>query len=382
MGLVHFSHFLIFSFPNISVMEQINAVITGVGGYVPDYILDNEEMSQYVDTSDEWIMERIGVKTRHILRPEQGSGTSYLMTRAVRQLLEKTQADPASVEMIICATTTPDYHFPSTASIVAGNTGLKNAFGFDMEAACAGFLYAMEVAANYIRSGRYKRIIVCGGDHMSSMTNYQDRNTCPIFGDGAACVMMEATREEVGLLDGYYRVEASYEHLHMAAGGSAKMPSHETVDAREHFVYQEGRTVFKHAVTKMSDAVETIAKRNGLTKENITWLVPHQANVRIESAVARRIGIDEAHVMINIDHMANTSGGTLPLCLWEYEPQLKKGDKLIFTAFGAGFSWGSSYMVWGYDGAAEAQKSPAQFYKEGEMSREDWYRLRHSEKSE
>ncbi len=360
-------------------MEKINAVITGVGGYVPDYILDNEELSRLVDTSDEWIMERIGVKTRHILRPEQGSGVSYLFTRAVKQLLEKTQADPDTVEALICATTSPDYHFPSTASVVIGNIGLKNAFGFDMESACAGFLYAMELGANYIRSGRYKRIIICGGEHMSSMTNYQDRNTCPIFGDGAACVMMEATTEDMGLMDGYYRVEADYTHLHMSAGGSAKMPSHETVDAREHFVYQEGRAVFKHAVTKMSDAVEIIAKRNGLTKENITWLIPHQANVRIESAVARRLGLDESQVMINIDHMANTSSGTLPLCLWEYEPQLKKGDKLIFTAFGAGFSWGASYMVWGYDGAPEAAKSPAQFYKEGAISREDWYRLRGSE---
>lgn len=355
---------------------MINAVITGVGGYVPDYILDNEEMSRFVDTSDEWIMERIGVKTRHILKPEQGRGTSYLMIRAVRQLMEKRQVDPDSVEMVICATTTPDYHFPSTASIIIGNLGFRNAYGYDMEAACAGFLYAMEAGANYIRSGRYKRIIVCGGEHMSSMINYQDRNTCPIFGDGAACVMMEATTEEVGLIDGYYRVEHDFEHLHMKSGGSASMPSHETVDAREHFVYQEGRAVFKHAVTKMADAVETIAKRNGLTRDNIDWVIPHQANVRIESAVARRIGVDESHVMINIDHMANTSGGTLPLCLWEYEPQLKKGDKLIFTAFGAGFSWGASYMIWGYDGATEAAKSPAQFYKEGTMTREEWYKLR------
>ncbi|MBR4757663.1 MAG: ketoacyl-ACP synthase III [Bacteroidaceae bacterium] len=361
-------------------MERINAVITGVGGYVPDYILDNEEMSHIVDTSDEWIMERIGVKTRHILKPEQGSGTSYLMTRAVRQLLEKTQADPDSIEIVICATTTPDYHFPSTASLVIGNIGLKKAFGFDMEAACSGFLYALELGASYIRSGRYKRIIVCGGDHMSSMTNYEDRNTCPIFGDGAACVMLEGTTEEVGLMDGFYRVDGQgYENLHMAAGGSARMPSHETVDAREHFVYQEGRAVFKHAVTKMSDAVETIAKRNNLTKDDIAWVVPHQANVRIESAVAKRIGVDESHVMINIDHMANTSGGTLPLCLWEYEPQLKKGDNLILTAFGAGFTWGASYLKWGYDGAKEAAKSPAQFYKEGEMTREEWYRLRESE---
>ena len=358
-------------------MEKINAVITGVGGYVPDYILDNDEMSTIVETSDEWIMERIGVKTRHILKPEQGSGTSYMMIRAVRQLLEKTQADPASIELVLVATTTPDYHFPSTASLVIGELGLKNAFGYDMEAACAGFLFAMEAAAAYIRSGRYKRIIVCGGDHMSSMTNYTDRNTCPIFGDGAACVMMEATTEEYGLMDGVYHVDGKgLQHLQMKAGGSAKMPTHETVDNLEHTVYQEGRQVYKHAVLIMSNAVKAIADRNGLNKDNIDWVVPHQANINIETSVAGRIGIEEDHIMINIDHMANTSGGTLPLCLWEYEPRLKKGDKLIFTAFGAGFSWGASYLIWGYDGAPEAAKSPAQFYKEGEMSREEWYALR------
>lgn len=354
-------------------MEKINAVITGVGGYVPDYILDNEEMSTIVETSDEWIMQRIGVKTRHILKPEQGSGTSYMMVRAVRQLLEKTAIAPESVELVLVATTTPDYHFPSTASLVIGQTGLTKAFGFDMEAACAGFLYALETGAAFIRSGRYKRIIVCGGDHMSSMTNYQDRNTCPIFGDGAACVLMEATTEEVGLLDGVYDVDGTgYQHLHMAAGGSAKMPTYETIDAREHFVYQEGRSVYKHAVLNMSNAVKEIAERNGLNKDNVDWVVPHQANINIETSVASRIGIEEDHVMINVDHMANTSAGTLALCLWEYENRLKKGDKLIFTAFGAGFSWGASYMIWGYDGAPEAAKSPARFYQEGKISREEW----------
>ncbi len=334
-------------------METINAVVTGVGGFVPKYILDNEEMSHIVDTTDEWIMERIGVKTRHILKDDerQGAGTSYMMTKAVEELLAKTQADPDTVEAVICATTTPDYHFPSTASLVIGNVGLKHAFGFDMEAACAGFLYAMEVGAGLIKTGRYRRIIVCGGDMVSSMTNYQDRTTCPIFGDGAGCVMMEATTESYGLMDSYLRTDSHYEPLHMAAGGSAKVPSHETVDAREHFIYQEGRTVFKYAVTNMSDAVETIARRNHLTNDDIAWVVPHQANVRIELAVARRINVPAEKVMMNIDHMANTSGGTLPLCLWEYEPKLKRGDNLIFTAFGAGFSWGAAYMKWGYDGA-------------------------------
>ncbi len=355
-------------------MEMINATITGVGGYVPDYILDNEEMSTIVETSDEWIMQRIGVKTRHILKPEQGSGTGYMMTRAVRQLLEKTGVSPDEVDAVICATTTPDYHFPSTASVVIGQVGMKHAFGFDMEAACAGFLYGLETGANFIRSGHYKKVVVCGGDHMSSMTNYQDRNTCPIFGDGAACVMLEPTTEEgIGLQDGLYLTDGrGYENLHMAAGGSAKMPSHETVDAREHFVYQEGRAVYKHAVLNMSRAVTDIAKRNGLSKENISWLVPHQANINIEESVAKRLDLDTDQVMVNIDHMANTSGGTLPLALWEYEPRLRKGDKLVFTAFGAGFSWGASYLVWGYDGATEAAKSPARFYKKGAISREEW----------
>lgn len=358
-------------------MNNINAVITGVGGYVPDYILDNEEMSTIVETSDEWIMERIGVKTRHILKPEQGTGTSYMMIRAVKQLLRKTGVDPKSVDMVLCATATPDYLFPSTASIIIGACGLRNAFGFDMEAACAGFLFGLETAAAYIRSGRYKRIILCGGDHMSSMTNYTDRNTCPIFGDGAACVMMEATTEEIGLLDGYYCTNSKgLEHLCMKAGGSAKMPTHETVDNNEHTVYQEGRTVYKHAVLNMSSSVKTIADRNGLNADSINWVVPHQANINIEISVASRIGIPEEKVMVNVDHMANTSGGTLPLCLWEYEPKLKKGDKLVFTAFGAGFSWGASYMIWGYDGAVEAAKEPADFYKEGEISREEWYAKR------
>ena len=333
-------------------MEKINAVVTGVGGYVPSYILDNEEMSRIVDTTDEWIMEGIGVKSRHVLKPEEGRGTSFMMTKAVEELLQKTQIDPDTVDGLIAATTTPDYLFPSTASLVIGNVGLKHCFGFDMEAACAGFLYAMEVAASMITSGRHKRIIVCGGDNMTAITNYEDRSTCPIFGDGAGCVLMEATTEEYGLLDSFMRTDGKgYTHLHLQAGGSACPASHETVDQRLHYVYQEGRSVFKSAVTNMSDAVEEIAKRNSLTKEDIAWIVPHQANIRIEVAVARRLQVPEDRVMINIDHMANTSGGTLPLCLWEYEKQLKKGDNLIFTAFGAGYSWGASYMKWGYDGS-------------------------------
>ena len=338
-------------------MTKINAVVTGVGGYVPKYILDNDEMSRIVDTSDEWIMERIGVKSRHVLKDDerQGAGTSYLMTKAVQNLLEKTQVDPDTIEGIICATTTPDYLFPSTASLVIGNIGLKNAFGFDMEAACAGFLYAMEVGAGFICSGRNKRLIICGGDFLTSITNYQDRTTCPIFGDGAGCVLLEGTEEEYGLLDRYMRTDSHYDPLHIEVSGSAVRPTVENIEARRHFLYQEGRTVFKHAVANMSDAVEIIAKRNNLTNDDIAWIVPHQANVRIETAVARRINVPEEKVMINIQHMANTSGGTLPLCLWEYEPKLKKGDNLIFTAFGAGFTWGASYMKWGYDGSKFAK---------------------------
>ncbi len=364
-------------------MDKINAVITGVGGYVPDYILDNDELSTLVDTSDEWIMERIGVKTRHILKAPQGMGTSYMAVRAARQLLYKTAADPLSIDALIFATTTADYHFPSSAALVIGELGLTNAFGFDLEAACAGFIYAMEMATDMICSRRYQRVIVVGADQMSTTVNYHDRNTCPIFGDGAAAVLMEATSEPVGLIDSFLRADGqSLATLRMTAGGSACPATHATVDANEHTVYQEGRNVFKHAVTKMSDAVEEIAKRNNLTKENITWLVPHQANVRIESAVARRLNLDREQVMINIDHMANTSAATLPLCLWEYEPLLKKGDNIVFTAFGAGFSWGASYMIWGYDGAPEAAKSPAEFYKEGAITRDEWYAKRKQQATE
>ena len=358
-------------------MEKINAVITGVGGYVPDYILDNEEMSTLVDTSDAWIMERIGVKTRHILKPAQGCGTSYMMVRAVKQLLRKTGVDPASIDVVICTTVTADYHFPSTASIVIRECGLKAAWGYDQEAACANFLFGMEAAAAFVCSGRAKRVILCGGDQMSTITDYSDRNTCPIFGDGAGCVLVEPTTESVGLIDGYYRVDGQgHSNLLMKAGGSAKMPTHETVDGKEHVVYQEGRAVYKHAVLNMTSAVKTIISRNHLSPDDIDWLIPHQANINIERSVAERVGMATDHVMVNIEHMGNTSAATLPLCLWEYEPRLKKGDRLVFTAFGSGFSWGASYVIWGYDGAAEAGKEPAEYYEEGKISREAWYAKR------
>ena len=331
-------------------MEKINAVITGVGGYVPDDILTNDDIARMVDTSDEWIMTRVGIKERRILKGE-GKGTSFMGIRAVNELLQKTGAAPESIEAIVCATTTPDYHFPTTASIIAYNTGCKNAFTFDVQGACAGFLYALETASNYIRSGRYKRIIVVAGDNMTAITDYTDRNTCPLFGDGCGAVLVESTTENIGVMDTILRTDGSgFEHLLMKAGGSAYPPSHETVDRREHFVYQDGRYVFKHAVSNMADVAAEIVERNGLTNDDITWVVPHQANLRIIDATAKRLGVRDDQVMINIQKYGNTSAGTIPLCLWEWESKLKKGDNLILAAFGAGFTWGSIYLKWGYDG--------------------------------
>lgn len=331
-------------------MEKINAVITGVGGYVPDDVLTNDDIARMVDTSDEWIMTRVGIKERRILKGE-GKGTSFMGIRAVNELLQKTGAAPESIEAIVCATTTPDYHFPTTASIIAYNTGCKNAFTFDVQGACAGFLYALETASNYIRSGRYKRIIVVAGDNMTAITDYTDRNTCPLFGDGCGAVLVEPTTENIGVMDTILRTDGSgFEHLLMKAGGSAYPPSHETVDRREHFVYQDGRYVFKHAVSNMADVAAEVVERNGLTNDDITWVVPHQANLRIIDATAKRLGVRDDQVMINIQKYGNTSAGTIPLCLWEWESKLKKGDNLILAAFGAGFTWGSIYLKWGYDG--------------------------------
>lgn len=331
-------------------MEKINAVITGVGGYVPEDVLTNDDIAKMVDTSDEWIMTRVGIKERRILR-EEGKGTSFMGICAVNELLKKTGVDAETVEAVICATTTPDYHFPTTASIIAYNTGCKNAFTFDIQGACAGFLYALETASNYIRSGCYKRIIVVAGDKMTAITDYTDRNTCPLFGDGCGAVMVEPTTENYGVMDTILRTNGiGQEHLIMKAGGSAYPPSHETVDRREHYVYQDGRYVFKHAVSDMADVAAEVVARNGLTNDDITWVVPHQANLRIIDATAKRLGVRDDQVMINIQKYGNTSAGTIPLCLWEWESKLKKGDNLILAAFGAGFTWGSIYVKWGYDG--------------------------------
>ena len=332
------------------MMEKINAVITGVGGYVPDYVLTNEELSRMVDTTDEWIMTRIGVKERRILN-EEGLGTSYMARKAAKQLMQKTGANPDDIDAVVVCTTTPDYHFPSTASILCDKLGLKNAFAFDLQAACCGFLYSLEVVASLVASGRHKKVILVGADKMSSMVDYSDRATCPIFGDGAAAVLVEATTEEYGIMDSILRTDGKgLPFLHMKAGGSVCTPSYFTVDHKMHYIYQEGRTVFKYAVSNMSEVTATIAEKNGLTKDTINWVIPHQANMRIIDAVASRLAVPMEKVMVNIQRYGNTSAGTLPLCLWDYEQRLKKGDNLIFTAFGAGFTYGAVYVKWGYDG--------------------------------
>ena len=338
-------------------MEKINAIITGIGGYVPDYILTNEELSRMVDTSDEWIMTRVGIKERRILT-EEGLGTSYLARKAAKQLIAKTGVDPDTIDALIVTTTTPDYKFPSTASIVVGKLGLKNAFAFDFEAACCGFLYSLDVAASMIQSGRYKKIIVIGADKMSSLIDYTDRQTCVLFGDGAGAVLVEATTEEgVGVQNSYLRTDGKgLPFLHMKAGGSVCPASHFTVDHRLHYLYLEGRTVFRYAVTNMSDDVLEILKRNNLKGEDVDWVVPHEANLRIIEAVAKRAELNLDRVMINIDHYGNTSAATIPLALWDNEHLLKKGDKIVFTAFGAGFVHGASYYKWAYNGSDVAKK--------------------------
>lgn len=333
-------------------MGKINAVITGVGGYVPDYVLDNGELSRMVETSDEWIMSRVGIKERRILN-EEGLGTSYMARKAAKQLLKKTGADPDSIDALILSTSTADYQIPSTASIVLGKLGLKNALAFDFWAACCGFLYSLDTAASMIQSGRYKKIIVVGADKMSSIVDYTDRQTCALFGDGAAAVLVEATEEEnIGLIDSYLRSDGKgLPFLHLKAGGSVCPSSHFTVDHRLHYIYQEGRTVFRYAVTDMSQDCALIAGRNGLSKDNIRFVVPHQANIRIIEAVAKRLEMPMEKVMVNIDHFGNTSAATIPLALWENEKLLRKGDNLILTAFGAGFVHGAVYYRWAYDGA-------------------------------
>ncbi|MBO5584198.1 MAG: ketoacyl-ACP synthase III [Prevotella sp.] len=330
-------------------MGKVNAVITGVGGYVPDYVLTNDELSRMVDTSDEWIMTRVGIKERHILT-EEGLGTSYMARKAANELLKKTGADPDSIDALIVCTTTPDYKFPSTASIVVGKLDLKNAFAFDMECACCGFLYGLDMASSMIQSGRYKRIVVIGADKMSTLIDYTDRQTCVLFGDGAGAVLVEATEEEgVGYQDSFLRTDGKgLPFLHLKAGGSVCPPSHFTVDHRLHYLYQEGRAVFRFAVTAMSNDVMEILRRNSLGADDVQWVIPHEANMRIIEAVARRAELPLDKVVINIDRYGNTSAATIPLALWDHEKNLKKGDQIVFTAFGAGFVHGASLYKWAY----------------------------------
>lgn len=330
-------------------MNKLRAAITGVGGYVPDYILTNKELETMVETSDEWITSRTGIKERRILKGEN-QGVSVMGIGAVKELLAKTKVDPKEIDCVIFATVTADMTFPATANIVATAVGATNAFSYDMGAACSGFLYALTTGASYIQSGLYKKVIVIGGDKMSSILDYTDRTTCIIFGDGAGCVLLEPTTEEVGVMDAILKSDGSGEsYLHMKAGGSRIPASHESVEARQHFVYQEGSAVFKFAVTNMADVSAQLAERNNLTKDNIQWLVPHQANKRIIDATANRVGISEDKVMMNIERYGNTTAGTIPLLLWDYEKKLKKGDNLILAAFGGGFTWGAVYVKWAYN---------------------------------
>jgi len=329
-------------------MSKIAAGITGVHGWVPEYRLDNDELSTMVETSDEWIMQRIGIKERRILK---AGATSDMGAKAVEGLLKKTGTAPGEVDLLICATITSDYHFPSAANLIADKAGIKGAWSFDISAACSGFVYGLQTAAAFVGSGQYKKVVLVGADMMSAITDYTDRTTCPLFGDGAAAVMIEAVDENLGVMDAILEADGSgMQNLHMKAGGSAFPASHETVDAREHFVYQEGQAVFKVAVSKMADVSVEIMEKNKLTPESLNWLVPHQANMRIIEAVARRMGISKEKVMINIEKYGNTTAATIPLCLWEWEPLLKKGDNLILAAFGGGFTWGSLYLKWAYDG--------------------------------
>jgi 3-oxoacyl-[acyl-carrier-protein] synthase-3 len=330
-------------------MANIRAAITGVGGYVPEYILTNQELETMVDTSDEWITSRTGIRERRILKGD-GLGVSVMGVEAVKDMISKTGIDPKEIDLVIFATVTADMTFPATANIVATAIGAVNAFSFDMSAACSGFIFALTTGASFIQSGMYKKVVVIGGDKMSAIMDYTDRTTCIIFGDGAGCVLLEPTTGEEGIIDSILKSDGNGEaYLHMKAGGSRYPATLETVQARQHFVYQEGAAVFKFAVTNMAEVSAAIAERNNLRPDDIDWLVPHQANKRIIDATAQRVGISDDKVMMNIERYGNTTGGTIPLLLWDYEKKLKKGDNLIISAFGGGFTWGAVYVKWAYN---------------------------------
>jgi len=329
-------------------MSKIHAAITAVHGYVPEYVLTNHELEGMVDTNDEWIVTRTGIKERRVLKGE-GLGTSDMAVPAVKALLEKRGIGAEELDLIIFCTTTPDFVFPATANILADKIGAKNAWGYDLQAACSGFLYGLATGSQFIESGKQKKVLVVGGDKMSAIVNYKDRATCIIFGDGAGAVLLEPNDEGNGVIDSILRSDGSgAPYLHQKAGGSVNPASHETVDADQHFAYQEGQAVFKFAVTKMADVAAEVMERNSLVADDIAWLVPHQANKRIIDATANRTGISEDKVIINIERYGNTTNGTLPLCLWEWEDKFKKGDNLILAAFGGGFTWGSIYLKWAY----------------------------------
>ncbi len=325
-----------------------SAVITGVGGYVPEKVLSNKDLEKMVETTDEWITSRTGIQERRIIHREDW-GASDLAAQAVKQLLEKTDTDANDIDMIICATVTPDHVFPDTGNIIADKVGAKRAFGYDISAACSGFLYAYTTGCQFIRTGMYRKVIVVGVDVMSSIIDYTDRATCIIFGDGAGAVLLEPSDEDLGYQDAVLHGDGSGRHyLYMKSGGSMSPTSAETVANKEHYVTQDGKTVFKHAVKGMSDSIISIMDRNHLKKEDVDWVVPHQANIRIINSVAHMVDFPMEKVMLNIEKYGNTTAATLPLCLWDYEDRLKKGDKIIMTTFGGGFTWGAAYLKWAY----------------------------------
>ncbi|MCR8557561.1 ketoacyl-ACP synthase III [Mucilaginibacter sp. BJC16-A38] len=329
-------------------MNKIHAAITAVNGYVPDYVLTNHELETMVDTNDEWITTRTGIKERRILKGE-GLGTSDMAVPAVNGLLKKRGIGADEIDLIIFCTSTPDRVFPATANILADKIGAKNAWGYDLQATCSGFLFGLATGSQFIESGKHKKVLVVGGDKMSSMIDYKDRATCIIFGDGCGAVLLEPNDEGNGIIDSVLKSDgAGLPFLHQKAGGSARPTSHETIDAREHYLYQEGQSVFKFAVTNMAEVAAEVMERNNLTANDIAWLVPHQANKRIIDATASRTGVSSDKVIINIERYGNTTNGTLPLCLWEWEDKFKKGDNLIIAAFGGGFTWGSIYLKWAY----------------------------------
>jgi 3-oxoacyl-[acyl-carrier-protein] synthase-3 len=332
-------------------MQKIHAAITAVGGYVPEYRLTNAELMTMMDTTDEWIQSRTGIKERRILKGE-GKGSSDMAVEAVKDLLAKRGIDPTEIELVICATTTPDMQFPATANVICDKAGMTNAWGYDVSAACSGFLFALTIGSQFIETGRHKKVVVIGVDKMSSIMNYEDRKTAIIFGDGAGCVLLEPNNEGLGIIDSVLRTDGSGRvFLHQKAGGSVKPATLETVMNKEHYVYQEGQAVFKFAVKNMADVAAEIMERNNLTAETVDWLVPHQANMRIIKATADRMNLPPEKVMINIERFGNTTNGTLPLCLWEWQDKLNKGDNVVLAAFGGGFTWGSTYIKWAYDGA-------------------------------